>query len=262
MKDINKLRLKHTIFFLFLLLAACAPKPSIQIHYKPANNIPSYYKPYNKFTQKPYIINGHMYYPLPSSQGFVQIGYASWYGWHFHGRKTASGERYNMYAYTAAHKTLPMNTLVEVTNLKNGRHVVVRINDRGPFVKGRIIDLSYAAAKKLGMLRTGTAPVKIVALGEANRLDGTIVYKTHPNFNIGDFFVQVGAFRNYERAVKLKRYLYKKYNRFVRITKVSTEVGELFRVQIFASHNYKRAQKFKHKLEMQGFLDAFLVAAK
>jgi len=248
----------YCLIFLFLL-NACAPRTSyIYRQYK--RPYPTQYKGHYKYTQRPYVIDGHVYYPLPSSQGFVQTGYASWYGWHFHGRKTASGEIYNMYAYTAAHKTLPMNTLVEVINLRNGRHVVVRINDRGPFVKGRIIDLSYAAARKLGMLKTGTAPVKIIALGEAHRLDGTIIYKPHPNFNLGDFFVQVGAFRSYNRALRLKRYLEKRYRHFVRIIKVKTRIGNLFRVQIFASHNYQLAQKFKYKLEKQGFPDAFLIA--
>ncbi len=251
-------RLKYMALFFFLLVVSCTPKTHIYTTKEFPKRKGNYYK--FKSTQKPYIIDGHIYYPLPSSQGFVQRGYASWYGWNFHGKKTASGERYNMYAYTAAHKTLPMNTMVEVTNLKNGKHVIVRINDRGPFVKGRIIDLSYAAAKKLGMLKTGTAPVRIVALEEVKKINGTIAYKSHPDFNLGDFFVQVGAFKSYKRALRLKKYLEIKYRRTVKIIKVTTRLGSLFRVQIFASHNYKIAEKFKDQLEMQGFLDAFLVA--
>ncbi len=92
---------------------------------------------------------------------FNQKGIASWYGKEDHGDLTASGEPYNMYEYTAAHRTLPFGTLVKVTNLKNGKSVIVRINDRGPFVKGRIIDLSYASAKKIGMIKQGTAPVSL-----------------------------------------------------------------------------------------------------
>ncbi|MEA1867752.1 MAG: septal ring lytic transglycosylase RlpA family protein, partial [Thermodesulfobacteriota bacterium] len=102
-------------------------------------------------TQRPYEVNGHVYYPLPFAKGFVEEGYASWYGKKFHGRPTASSEPYNMYAITAAHRTLPMNTYVRVLNLANGREVVVRINDRGPFAKKRIIDLSYGAAGKVGL---------------------------------------------------------------------------------------------------------------
>ena len=93
-------------------------------------------------------------------------GIASWYGPGFHGRRTASGEIYNMYAYTAAHKTLPLGTYVRVINLENGKSVVVRINDRGPFKKGRIIDLSYAAAKKIGMIEKGTARVRLEILSK------------------------------------------------------------------------------------------------
>lgn len=94
----------------------------------------------------------------------VQIGNGSWYGKKFHGRKTASGEKYNMYALTAAHKTLPFNTMVEVTNLSNNRKIIVRINDRGPYAKGRIIDLSYLAAKKLGYANKGVAKLKLKVL--------------------------------------------------------------------------------------------------
>jgi len=96
--------------------------------------------------------------PLPESEA---EGIASWYGPGFHGQRTASGEVYNMYKYTAAHKTLPLGTYVRVINLENGKTVIVRINDRGPFKKGRIIDLSYAAAKKIGMIASGTARVKL-----------------------------------------------------------------------------------------------------
>ena len=98
----------------------------------------------------------------PETSGrFVQEGMAAWYGTKFNGRKTASGERFNMHTCTAAHRTLPFNSLVKVTNLKNKASVVVRINDRGPFVKSRIIDLSRAAARKIGLDKTGTAPVRI-----------------------------------------------------------------------------------------------------
>lgn len=104
--------------------------------------------------------------PVVKEPGYHAVGLASYYGRKFHGRRTASGERYNMQALTAAHRTLAFGSRVEVTNLKNGRKVRVRINDRGPFIKGRIIDLSYAAAKQIGMLSRGVARVKIQALPE------------------------------------------------------------------------------------------------
>ena len=120
-----------------------------------------------KVNTKPYTVNGKTYYPMSSAVGFSETGEASWYGPSFHGKKTASGETYNQYAYTAAHKTLPFGTRVRVTNLNNGLSTVVVINDRGPFKTGRIIDLSNAAAKKISMIGTGTARVRITAIGTA-----------------------------------------------------------------------------------------------
>lgn len=99
------------------------------------------------------------------ARGYTERGEASWYGRKFHGRTTANGERYDMHSLTAAHKTLPFGVVVEVTNLHNGRSVEVRINDRGPFKKGRIIDLSYAAARELEMIGPGVVPVRVVVIG-------------------------------------------------------------------------------------------------
>ncbi len=113
--------------------------------------------------------NGQRYRVMDSSEGYQEEGLASWYGEPFHGRRTSSGERYDMYLMTAAHKTLPLPTYVEVTNLDNDRRIVVRVNDRGPFHEGRIIDLSYVAAGKLGMLGAGTARVRVRALDPASR---------------------------------------------------------------------------------------------
>lgn len=112
-----------------------------------------------------YDVRGRRYFVLDTSDGYVEQGIASWYGPDFHKRATSSGEQYDMYAMTAAHKTLPLPTWVEVTNLANGRRVIVKVNDRGPFVGTRIIDLSYAAAKALDMIRAGTARVEVRALG-------------------------------------------------------------------------------------------------
>ena len=116
-------------------------------------------------TMRPYTINGKTYYPTTVSVGDTASGIASWYGPDFHGKKTSNGETYNMNVMTAAHKTLPMNTMVRVTNLGNGAQTTVRINDRGPFVAGRIIDLSKAAATSIGMIGAGTARVKLEVVG-------------------------------------------------------------------------------------------------
>ncbi len=111
-----------------------------------------------------YVVFGKRYYTEDSSRGHLERGTASWYGEPFHGRKTSSGERYDMYQMTAAHKTLPLPCYVQVTNLENGRHAVVKVNDRGPFHGDRVIDLSYAAAKKLGVLSKGTARVEVKSI--------------------------------------------------------------------------------------------------
>ena len=114
-----------------------------------------------KNTTRSYTVAGKTYVSLKSAKGYSETGVASWYGKKFHGRKTASGERYNQNKMTAAHKTLPFGTRVRVKNLDNGKNVVVTINDRGPFKKGRVIDVSRAAAKKLGMINSGIAKVNI-----------------------------------------------------------------------------------------------------
>ena len=119
----------------------------------------------HKYTMRPYTVFGIKYYPFIANIGDEFDGIASWYGPNFHSKKTSNGETYNMYDMTAAHKTLPMNTVVKVDNLENGRSIVVRINDRGPFVRGRIIDLSNKAAHEIDMYRKGTAKVKITVLG-------------------------------------------------------------------------------------------------
>lgn len=113
---------------------------------------------------KPYTVRGKTYYPLKSAKGFIEEGIASWYGPGFHGKKTSNGEKFNQNAMTAAHKLLPFNTKVSVTNLSTGKTIVVRINDRGPFVNNRVIDLAKGAAIKLGIIGSGTARVLIKSL--------------------------------------------------------------------------------------------------
>lgn len=144
---------------------------------------------------KPYTVLGKTYYPLKSAHGFVEEGVASWYGSDFHGKKTSNGEKYDMYGMTAAHKLLPFNTRVRVTNLSNGKSIIVRINDRGPFVGDRVIDLTHSGAKAIDMLGPGTARVRIEAIGTTPTAD-TGIHK-------GPFFVQIGAFSSQANAQKL-----------------------------------------------------------
>lgn len=152
---------------------------------------------------KPYTVMGKTYYPLKSAQGYDEVGKASWYGKDFHGNKTANGEVYNMYGVTAAHKTLPLGTQVRVTNLENDRSVVLRINDRGPFVQGRILDLSYGAAKKLGTVEAGVAKVRIAAIGSGP------VTRTASKTTKGlkYYHVRVGAFAVRDNAEQVHRQL-------------------------------------------------------
>ncbi|HYA89104.1 MAG TPA: septal ring lytic transglycosylase RlpA family protein [Nitrospirota bacterium] len=131
----------------------------------------------------------------------MQTGTASWYGKDFHGKKTSSGEKYDMNAMTAAHKTLPLGVFVKIRNTDNGNEAIVRVNDRGPFVKGRIIDLSYAAARKLGVDIVGTAPVRIEALGY--RAIGEETYYAPDSYDAGNYTVQVGSFKEYSNAHRL-----------------------------------------------------------
>ncbi len=133
-----------------------------------ANAIPRFEPRTLAGNSNPYTVLGETYHLVDDTQGFRQEGIASWYGTKFHGRRTANGEIYDMYGMTAAHKTLPIPSYVRVTNRNNGKSVIVRINDRGPFHGGRIIDLTYTGAKKLGFLAQGTAPVIVeyIPMGE------------------------------------------------------------------------------------------------
>lgn len=259
---------------LLLLLNGCGPQviksspakrrvsaPAKQRTTSPARKAPSGKRV--PPTQRPYKINGKTYYPIPSAQGYRQIGIASWYGHPFHGRKTSNGETYNMYAWTAAHKTLPMNTHLLVENLDNGRKVTIRINDRGPFVRGRIIDLSYNVARKLGVVKKGTARVRLTALGEAvtvRRKGKTSTrFLPHKDLRKGEFYVQVGAFTNKNNADRLKNKLVKwgkkaVTRRYDRGDKV------FFRVQVRAGTTLDTAERAERVLNEAGFPNTFVVA--
>lgn len=205
------------------LIFGCAPKKI------------AYPKP--KTHSKAYQVYGKTYKPLPQvSSAYVEEGIASWYGPDFHGRRTANGEVYNMYAYTAAHKILPFNTKVKVTNLDNGKQVIVRINDRGPFVKGRIIDLSYQAAKSLGMIGPGTARVRIETLATLakSQIKGT-------------FYVQVGAFAVKDNALILQKRL-QRLGYKSRIVPAYVRNNPVWRVQVGPYFNLIQAETNYQKL--------------
>ncbi len=179
---------------------------------------------------------GAKYFP----SGNEQTGMASWYGEEFHGKLTSNKEIYNMYAMTAAHKTLPFGTYVKVTNLTNGKSAVVRINDRGPFVKGRIIDLSFAAADKLGMSETGVAPVRIAVLRRFS-----------PRKSSQKFVVQAGSFIDKKNALTLKSKLRKRYRK-VYITEYNASSQIYYRVRI-RCQSMKAAQRIAENLTRKGY---------
>jgi rare lipoprotein A len=206
---------------------------------------------------------GKTYYPLPSSEGYVEKGVASWYGRQFHGRKTSNGEVYDMYEATAAHKTLPMNTLVLVENLENGKEMAVRINDRGPFVKDRIIDLSLTAARKLDIVDNGTAKVKVTALGEARTYrqgDKEVArFLPHQDFQQGDFYVQIGSFTNKNNALRLQEKMKSQGNIAV-ITQFGRGNSLFYRVQVQAGSTLSVARNMEKDFNSNGYPDAFVVA--
>lgn len=177
------------------------------------------------------------------SPGYTEKGLASWYGGKFHGRATASGEIYDMYEMTAAHKTLPLGTVVEVRNLDNGRKIKVKVNDRGPFVKGRIIDLSFAAAKKIEMVGPGTAHVKVVVLTTPKGSSSSPSADSRHT----RWIVQAASFQDRARAEALADDLSESLSD-VRVR----HQGEYYRVQIGPWKKRKKADKTLQKLERRG----------
>jgi len=246
------------VFFicLMLLIHGCARVTPVR---SPA---PAKPPPTSHSQPKPYYVMGKWYQPISDAGGFVQHGKASWYGKKFHGRKTSNGETYNMYGVSAAHKTLPMNTWVRVTNLENNRELDVRVNDRGPFVTGRIIDLSYGAAQKLGVVGPGTAEVQVVALGRAAaRKSGAGNRPTYApvNYQMGNFTFQVGAFRDRGNAEKLKKRLALKYKN-AHIIAMDRGDGVLYKVRVGQFSTLVQAESGRQLLTADGFGNPFIVA--
>ncbi len=208
---------------------------------------------------KPYKVFGKWYQPLPDAEGFRQRGIASWYGKDFHGKKTSNGEIYNMYAMTAAHKTLPLGTHVRVHNLENERQVDVRINDRGPFVRGRIIDLSYTAANRIGVVGPGTARVEVVALATPTTPGAGQRISAPPDLHAGNFTFQIGAFVNRENAERLTAQLDKKYkNAHISVYDRGDQI--FYRVRVGRFTTLKQAEAQESILIRDGYPNLFIVA--
>jgi rare lipoprotein A len=197
-----------------------------------------------------YEVFGKRYFVLSDAAGYLERGIASWYGPGFHEAQTSNGERYDMYAMTAAHTTLPLPTYAQVTNLKNGRSVVVRVNDRGPFKAGRIIDLSYTAASKLDMLRDGTTFVEVRALT-------SLAPATAPAAG-SPIFVQAGAFSNEANASQLVERLRSQGVKNGSVRADEVDGRRLYRVRIGPIPSVPEFDRLLAQLKTLGIADARL----
>jgi rare lipoprotein A len=260
----NKLYLSLVVF-LVIFLTACSTRGAgayRSYNYSSSNNKvysdnTNAYSPtlsknkYSHATMRPYVVRGVRYYPTVVSVGDTFRGISSWYGPDFHGKLTSNGERYNMWAMTAAHKTLPMNTIVKVTNRRNGKSTVVRINDRGPFVSTRIIDLSKAAAAKINMIGTGTAPVTLEVLGFEGKRNHSIPSKkqlkklTQKEVSLDKFALQIASFSKIEGALKTQE-KYDNTDGYKTIIKdVESNNGRMFKVWLIGFKSEQEARDYK-----------------
>jgi rare lipoprotein A len=241
------------------------------------------YEPRSRYgNPESYVALGKRYFTLTSADGFTERGIASWYGTHFHGKRTSSGEAYDMYTMTAAHRTLPLPTYARVSNLQSGRSVVVRINDRGPFHDNRVIDLSYVAAAKLGIANPGTGLVEVRAIspeaplfaasgpnpapGEpaprrpapppppANKLVSDTPRASSPGI-----YLQVGAFGNRVNADRLRERLQPALNDAIRIQEAAHYDHPVFRVQIGPLADAEQTDALTERLSALGIADARVV---
>ena len=204
-------------------------------------------EPLHRWANRPYKALGQEYVPLAQLQPFRQRGLASWYGKRFHGQKTASGEIYDMYAMTAAHPTLPIPSYVRVTHLANRRSVVVRVNDRGPFHPGRIIDLSYAAAFKLGFIQAGSAQVEVESIVPGDR----------PQQGAG-LYIQVGAFNSRDNAESLRARVATELT-WLRESVQVLIAGELWRLHVGPFRAQDDARSVAERIEAQLNLKPLIV---
>jgi rare lipoprotein A len=204
--------------------------------------------------QRPYTVNGERYVPLLNAEGYREEGLASWYGTEEHGKPTSSGETYDMYKMTAAHKTLPLGSQVKVTSKENGRQTFVRVNDRGPFISGRVIDLSYQAARELGMVDCGVMPVTIEVIRNAPN----IPEQNTASVDAKTYSLQVAAFSDREQAHSLAEKLKRGYS-YSDIQPVQTEKGFFYRVRTGRFLSKEDAEAAKASFARMGYPDAFIV---
>lgn len=206
-----------------------------------------------------YTVLGRTYHVMTDSRGYRERGAASWYGTKFHGQRTSSGEAYDMYAMTAAHKSLPLPTYVRVINLQNGREAIVKVNDRGPFRDNRVIDLSYAAATKLGIIGAGTGLVEVQALDPGKGRPRPTRNSVALSGKDTDLFLQVGAFIDRGNAQRMMQRLRGSIANPIRI---QTAVGydqTIYRVQVGPMRSVEQADTASMRLAQLGIRDMRLI---
>jgi len=258
---------RQNILLLILLLntAACsfsgprdgAPRKNIDV-----SNIPDATPKVEPITAagnpSRYTVLGKTYTVMDDADGYVERGLASWYGTKFHGRKTSNGETYSMYAMTAAHKSLPIPTYVQVINLKNGREVIVRVNDRGPFHANRIIDLSYVAAKKLGIVGHGTGFVEVRSIdprtwNKREARDKSAASSAPVKLSSSDsLFIQAGAFSSRHNATQLQQSLHELFPHRT-VSLAFNDADNLYRVRIGPIPTVDEADKIAQTISDNGF---------
>ena len=235
-----------------------APKKQIDVETIP-NAVPKK-EPKSRYgNPKSYVVFGKRYYVMDSSKGYVERGIASWYGTKFHGRRTSSGETYDMYAMTAAHKSLPLPTYVQVTNLSNSKFIVVKVNDRGPFHENRIIDLSYTAAIKLDIIQKGTGLVEVKAIDIEDSKEVILVEDDKISTQDASFYIQVGTFSKLESAKKLKQKLDSFGDNLIKISNVIVSGNTLYRVRIGPFTDTKLSDSIVSKLSDFGIFEHRIV---
>jgi len=238
--------MKYIFLIITLLFIGCSQKEE-NIYISNTSHQKLSQKKYSSTPKlKPYKVLGRWYYPRYVNVGETFRGVSSWYGPNFHGKLTANGEIYDMYGYTAANKIMPMNTIIKVTNLNNNKSVIVRVNDRGPFVKERILDLSYIAGKKIGLDSTGTAPVEIEVLKTTNK---KTTYKPTKSKKNGKIKIQIGAFKNISGAQIFKE----EFNKFNKKTYIK-QIDNKYKVFIGDFVSYEDAKNFKTTHNIKGFI--------
>ena len=255
-----------TLVVTSLLLSACSSNNRYQMKDdKAPSNAPDVSKVenahprYEAFSSsavnRTYTVLGNSYDVLTTNEHYKAKGNASWYGAKFHGHLTSNGETYDMYSMTAAHKSLPLPTYAKVTNLNNNKQVIVRINDRGPFHEGRIIDLSYAAAYKLDMLKTGTAPVEVEAIYIPNPEFAALQQLKNKNIHK---YIQVMASKDKTRLSSIAVKLEHKYQLKSRIQ----EKSGLYRLQLGPIAQPELASKLLEKIKNDDYPQSYLIQAE